>query len=132
MRGPINERVAYYRKLANLSQTDTAEALNMKYSTYSQMERKGTISGDMIMRLAEVFGVRPEYLLYDPETKYPGAVTEGNALLTARQHIAAPSDDQMILTHKEQNIIKIYRNMVKAGKTEMEIAVTNIYQKYKR
>ena len=35
----INERIALYRKMANLTQTEAAEKMGMKYSTYSQMER---------------------------------------------------------------------------------------------
>ena len=55
----INQRVAIYRKMANLTQTEAAERLGMKCSTYSQMERKGNISVDKLMAIAEVFGVNP-------------------------------------------------------------------------
>ena len=36
----INQRIALYRKIANLTQTQAAEKLGMKCSTYSQMERR--------------------------------------------------------------------------------------------
>ena len=62
----INQRVAIYRKMANLTQTEAAERLGMKCSTYSQMERKGNISVDKLMAIAEVFGVNPAVLLRDP------------------------------------------------------------------
>ena len=42
----INQRIALYRKMANLTQTEVAEKMGMKCSTYSQMERKGSISSE--------------------------------------------------------------------------------------
>ena len=65
MRSAINERVKKYRILAGLSQEEVAKKLNMKTSTYSQMERNGNISAQTIMKLAEIFGVSATTLMYD-------------------------------------------------------------------
>ena len=62
----VNQRVAIYRKMANLTQTEAAERLGMKCSTYSQMERKGHISVDKLIAIAAAFGIEPSILLRDP------------------------------------------------------------------
>ena len=124
----INERISYFRKLSNLTQTETAELLNMKYSTYSQMERKGTISAEMVVRLANIFGIPTEYLLYDHDASFPH---NGEIVMTARQNTVLPNDDQIILTHKETNIMKIYRNMSKENREEFERMIEKIYKSEK-
>ena len=53
----INQRIILYRKMANLTQTEVAEKMGMKCSTYSQMERKGSISTERLLALADIFGV---------------------------------------------------------------------------
>ena len=64
MSNSINQNVASCRKLVGLKQSDVAEKLNLKTSTYSQMERKGNITAEMIVRLAELFKISPLILLY--------------------------------------------------------------------
>ena len=53
----INKRVVYYRKQKHLTQATVAERIGMKSSTYSQMERKGNITGEMIIKIAKIFEV---------------------------------------------------------------------------
>jgi len=65
----INQRLAVFRRLCGLSQAKMAELMNMKPSTYSQMERSGKISSDMILRLSEVLGVDPMELFLGTEHK---------------------------------------------------------------
>ena len=65
MGSEINKRVVQYRKQAHLTQSEVAEYLGMKSSTYSQMERVGDISAEKIIKLAEVFNVDVRCLLYE-------------------------------------------------------------------
>ena len=60
----INQRVAMYRKLLGYSQSQIAEMLGKKSSTYSQCERTGTFTCETIMSLAEIFDADVRVLLY--------------------------------------------------------------------
>ena len=55
----VNRRIALYRKMANLTQTEVAEKMGMKCSTYSQMERKGSISTERLLTICKILGVTP-------------------------------------------------------------------------
>ena len=91
----VNKRIKMIRKLLGMKQSDVAEKLGKVSSTYSQCEREGKISCGMIISLAEIFNVDVRTLLY-------GEYIEKPPLL--------PPDD-MKLTKKEENFIKILRNM---------------------
>ena len=132
----INQRIALYRKLANLTQTEAAEKMGMKCSTYSQMERKGSISTERLLALADIFGVKPDVLLYDTKFQSPGQVNFlSNESATGSQlRQSVPFSDTnfgpspFIVTHKEESIIKILRNLPKSDYDEI---IGLINQKYK-
>ena len=119
MDGSINQRIALYRKMANLTQTEVAEKMEMKCSTYSQMERKGSISTERLLTLCKILGVTPEMLLYDnTESKkldfsgteaMTSSLNQQNNPFANNSHGPAP----FIPTHKEESIIKILRNLPK-------------------
>ena len=71
MKSEINKRVTYYRKKAHLTQAETAVLLEMKSSTYSQMEREGDISAQRIIKLADIFKIDVKMLLYGETTIDP-------------------------------------------------------------
>lgn len=60
----INQRVKKYRKELFLSQADVAQMLDMKTSTYSQMERMGNITCETLLKLTEILKVDVLKLLY--------------------------------------------------------------------
>ena len=60
----INKRIRRLRKAKGYTQADVAKLLNLKISTYSQMERKGNINSDKITKLSEVLDTKPLVLLY--------------------------------------------------------------------
>ena len=60
----INQRVARYRKLKDLNQTQMADFMGIKTSTYSQKERKGKITAEEIIKIAEILNVDVDILLY--------------------------------------------------------------------
>lgn len=65
-------RIAELRKRNNLSQTELAERLNIAQNTLSQYENElRTPSSRIVLYLADLFGVTPNYLMgeEEPETK---------------------------------------------------------------
>ncbi len=64
----INERIKKYRNFSGLSQEEVAEKLNMKLSTYSQMEREGNVSAAKIIDLAYVFNISPIVLMHGEDS----------------------------------------------------------------
>ncbi len=65
----INERIRHYRRLKGFTQTQVAEYLGVKCSTYSQMERKGIITAEAIIKLSELFQIDSNALLYGESEK---------------------------------------------------------------
>ncbi len=112
----LNERIVKCRKLANLTQTDMAEKLNIKCSTYSQMERKGIISAERLFDMAEIFDVSPCYLFGEEESCRKKAETplipQNETTLTFMRQPEAPAikRDVFVVTKKEESIIKLLRN----------------------
>lgn len=129
----INERVAHYRKLANLNQAQAAERMGMKLSTYSQMERVGNISGERIIKLAQIFGVDASILLLGETDRIPAKVPNnpGDTVLTAEQDkpVLPPVPKPFLLTNKEKTIITVIRNF---SKKEQDEVIAFIESKRKR
>ena len=59
----INQRIKDLRVSRNVPQKEMAELLGVKVSTYSQMERKGTIPAEKLKRIANFFCVDYAVLL---------------------------------------------------------------------
>ena len=131
----VNRRIALYRKMANLTQTEVAEKMGMKCSTYSQMERKGRINTERLLALAKILGVKPEMLLYDSsedkKIDFSGteisasSLNQNNNPFSGSNYNPAP----FIATHKEESIIKILRNL---PKTYYDEVINFIDSKYKQ
>lgn len=136
MSDSINQRIALYRKLANLTQTEAAEKLGMKCSTYSQMERKGSISADKLIALADIFGVTPETLLYDPPARGYLNFTPNESL--GREQVRQPEPtittdpSYFVVTHKEESIVKILRNLPRDDYEEIIGLINEKYQTSKK
>lgn len=130
----INQRILLYRKMANLTQTEVAEKMGMKCSTYSQMERKGSINSERLLALSKILGVTPEMLLYESpggkKLDFLGNETSANSLNQNNNPFGNDSygPAPFIPTHKEESIIKILRNLPKAYYDEV---VNFIDLKYK-
>ncbi len=111
----INQRIAVFRKLCGFSQAKMAEFMEMNTSTYSQMERRGKISSDMIIKLSEVLGVEPvELILGTEHKKQESAIADSRGDKTERKtdnppKLPQPPEGLYRLTNREQNIIKIFR-----------------------
>ena len=130
----VNKRIALYRKMANLTQTEVAEKMGMKCSTYSQMERKGKINTERLLALSKILGVKPEMLLYESSEgktlDFSGTETSASTLSQNVNPFGNSSygPAPFIPTHKEESIIKILRNLPKPYYDEV---VNFIDAKYK-
>ncbi len=60
----INERVRYFRKHRRFSQTEMAQWLGTKCSSYSQMERKGIITCERLIEISKILDVDINILLF--------------------------------------------------------------------
>lgn len=143
MKDSINERIARCRKAANLTQAETAEKMNMKSSAYSQMERKGSITTDRLLKLAEIFGVDSGYILHgdpQPAEPKPSQLDFSKKVGAANQTLAQDNDfsniikrtpPPLVFTKMEENMIKIMRNLPKQDRNEIFALIQEKYQKNK-
>ena len=115
MSNEINKRITMYRKLLGLSQLKTAELMNMKSSTYSQMERGGSITCDRLLQLAEIFDVSPQYLLCGKNETKPDLL-HTDIKIDGVEPTVKPL---LVLSKKEENFIKILRFLSKDDKKEI-------------
>ncbi len=60
----VNERIRNLRKQRKYSQKYVAQKMNMKVSTYSQMEREGNITCDALIELCEILDADVLSILY--------------------------------------------------------------------
>ncbi len=88
----INERIRKYRNLRKLTQIEVAKSLGMKSSTYSQMERGGSIITDRLIKIAHLLTVDVRELIfgkfYDftvPKPEPPSKLKEFNIVLTLKE-----------------------------------------------
>lgn len=60
----VNQRIRHYRKKLKYTQADVAKMLDMKISTYSQMERMGNITCETLIKLTDILKTDALTLLY--------------------------------------------------------------------
>ena len=137
----VNQRVAIYRKMANLTQTEAAERLGMKCSTYSQMERKGHISVDKLIAIAAAFGIEPSVLLRDPmeltseqsrPVEQPAAPAKPEMPFSREPVVAPTSRPAFVISRNEENMLTILRNLPKADLDEVRSLINEKYQNSKK
>ena len=132
---PINERIARYRKLAGYTQQTAAEALGVKKNTYARMELHGNPTPDMLKKLAALYNVSSELILYGAD----GGKTE-----TANTGIVIPVIEQqrrlsdnppsfarepdLVLTTNERNCIKACRNLSKDDRDKIMAFINELYK----
>ena len=134
----VNERIAKYRSLSNLTQTDMAEKLNIKCSTYSQMERKGIVSAERLFQMAEIFGISPCELFNGEEPCKSDLLEIQNSMdnpatLTFQQSPMPKIEKEFFtVTKKEENLIKIIRNLSKPNYDRTMKFIEEIYKEDKK
>ena len=127
---PINKRIATYRRLAGYTQQTAAEALGMKKNTYARMELHGNLTQDMIIKLASLYNVSANLILYGtdlipPEPKNPGGRLGEEPKIFGNR-------PELVLNTNEINCIKTVRNFTKEEKKQVMAFINNIYQAKKR
>jgi len=142
MKETINQRIARCRKNCHMTQTEVAEKLGLKCSTYSQMERKGRITVDRIIKLAELFNVSVNYLMHGEEeeeikTEPTGWVNSPMQIVVEKNETATTLNQPIFntlfdtLTSREQTTVKMYRNLTAKNKKLAENYIHNLYQQEK-
>ena len=134
----VNERIAKYRRLSNIKQRDMAEKLGMKGSTYSQMERTGIVSGERLFQMAEIFGITPCELFKGEEPcksniSNPQTPTDNPSTLIFQQSTMPKIEKEIFtVTKKEENLIKIIRNLSKPNYDKTMKFIEEIYKEDKK
>lgn len=134
----VNERIAKYRRLSNIKQRDMAEKLGMKGSTYSQMEREGIVSADRLFQMAEIFGITPCELYNGVEPcksniSNPQTPTDNPSTLIFQQSPMPKIEKEIFtVTKKEENLIKIIRNLSKPNYDKTMKFIEEIYKEDKK
>ncbi len=134
----VNERIAQCRRLSGLTQTDIAEKLNIKCSTYSQMEREGNISANRLYKLAEIFGVTPCYLYNGKEPCKKNipldftSIESSNSETVLKQPEPEFKKDVFVITKKEEKLITLIRNFSKADSDKVMAFIAELNQKDKK
>lgn len=112
----INERIKVWRKKRGLSQAELAEKLGMKSSTYSQCERSGTISCEMLIKIAHILTVDVRELLFGKFSDF-----------TVPKPDIKTNLNPFVPTDAEINILQIIRNLPKPMQKDI---ITYINEKY--
>lgn len=100
-----NKRIALIRKKNSLTQHQVAEFLNLKESTYSQMERSGKISCEVLISLSKLFKIDVKEILFGEECSAPPIESVSFELTeTEKNHIIALRN---ISLKKRNKIIEI-------------------------
>ena len=145
MASEVNERIKTYRKEKKLTQGELAKMIDLKTSTYSQMEREGNITVDMALKIAEVLGIDPNLIVYGKETKADGELevstvkptgyilhTPGGVIETLYGTTTQPEDKKdendlpFDLSNTEKSIIKIYHYLPKLQQKEVRMFIDEI------
>ena len=108
-RGTINEKIYDFRRSAHLTQTQLADLLGIKHSTYSQMERYGSVSVEMLTRIAAALGKSPtDFFEGEPQT-----MNQPEPIVTGEGEI------DFIMTHNDRQIVKMYHFLPKEAKEKV-------------
>lgn len=124
----INKRIAEYRSLAGYTQETAAKALGMSKSTYARMERTGSPKPETLKKIAEVFNVSAELILYGEFVVVsPDRAPENNTLHDVG--LTYEKDEIINLTTTEKNCIKLLRTLQPAERKKLVDYITEYANK---
>lgn len=118
----INENIAAYRTIRGYKQSDIADILDMKQSTYSQMERKGNIPAITLWKISKILDIPMEMFF----TKNSLMEPIDNPLVVDKEKEVDPFRP---LNNKEKNAITILRNFSKPKQDEVYNLILKIYRR---
>ena len=139
MNETINQRIFHYRKLSGLTQEDVANKMNMKPSTYSQMERKGKINTDVLIKIADILDVPSAVLLNGDRNMHynlPIETVNDQSLNKLNQppvsFFSAPSEkEEYIPSKRELAAIKTVHYLPKKAQEEIYLYIEQKYRESK-
>ncbi len=99
MEETINERIRKLRKKLGYTQEYVAKQIGEKTSTYPQMERKGNITCEMLIKLIDVLSTDALTVLYGEEDK-----EESQTLSNPEEIMVEPIDTYEIQPLVAQNV----------------------------
>lgn len=127
----VNQRIAEYRKLAGFTQSEAAPLLGMKRNTYARMERHGNPTPEMLKKIAELYNVSVDTILYG-DNKLPltpaepaYAVFESSKMMP---HFIEEMEQGISLTTNEKNCIRVIRLLPKSKQKEVMNYINNLYK----
>ena len=126
----VNERIAQARKASGLNQNEVAEKLNLKSTTYSQMERSGNIYTARFFKIADILNTTVCDLYYG-EKPCLKCLEESNSLTLHQPEPTALQKNVSEYTPKERSIIKILRSLSKANYAKTIKFIEDILQEEK-
>ncbi len=125
MKSTVNQRIREARKNKHYSQEQVGEFIGMKCSTYSQMERKGSISVDKALLLADILDADPYYIIFgkNKENLFEFTPTSPEILVVNEPDNfidqIKKGQEELILTNSEKNIIKNLRLLKENDKADV-------------
>lgn len=125
---PINKRIATYRKLAGYTQQTAADALGIKKNTYARMELHGNPTPNMLVRIAQLYSVSPNLILFGVDGGQTAAMHENSEpvrLFENPQLFKAAPD--LVLTVNERNCVKACRELSKEQQNEVMALINKFY-----
>lgn len=123
----LNERLYHYRKLAGYTQASVAQELGMKKNTYARMEKYGSPKPELLIKLASLFNVSTNILLYGHEidAKQPDIIRAQEPIMPY-----FPSND-VKLTATEKSCLLTMRGLSKDQKQDVIDLINKFYQENK-
>ncbi len=125
MKSSVNERIKEMRNKRGYTQAQFAELLGLKCSTYSQMERIGTISVEMAKHISKVLEIDSDYIIYGKKYEKPidfSPATKPTLIANDPQIFFEKiknGDEHLVLNVQEKNLIKNFRQLKKNEQQEL-------------
>lgn len=123
----LNERLFRYRKLAGYTQASVAQELGMKKNTYARMEKYGSPKPELLIKLAALFNVSTNILLYGHEIE-----ATQPSIIRAQEPISPfQTQNEVKLSATEKSCLLTIRGLSKEQKQEVIDLINKFYQENK-
>lgn len=138
MSNEINTRIAAYRTLAGYTQFFAAQELGIKRSTYARMEKYGNPTPEMLKKIADLYNVSVNKLLYGEtgeEKREVSLITDPDSLkkeqILRQDSFPFGNSETFIPSHKELQIIKMYHYLPKDKQNKARDLIESLYKETK-
>ncbi|QHQ61263.1 helix-turn-helix domain-containing protein [Anaerocolumna sedimenticola] len=118
----IGKKIRNLRQQKNIPQNDLAQILGVSKSTMSNYERNySTPDPDILVKLAEYFGVSVDYLFDYEDSRHKFELVKENSDYT--------SSNSTVLTKDEQNVLNYYNRLTDEYKDYIKGQMIQLYLK---